>query len=178
MVVSYVIGVFSFALLVDPMNRSRVTEVLTMAYGRFTPIIERWYVAPIALLLLLVALGVLLHALAYGYHRSLNIRGPADNDFRLGGSIWDTVNAVLGFSALYLPVYVAITAVSTWLYFMSSSADSLLFLVVSGGAVVGPLFIYLPAALAGTHPETSFGQAILACSVALGGILLVIGAAT
>ncbi len=178
MVVGWVIGYVSFVLILDTAQQARAIEVLALAYGRFKPIAERWYVPLIALPLLLLCLGIVLHTLAYGYHRSLNVRGPEDNDFRLGGSLWDTINAVLGFSALYVPAHVAFGAVSTWSYFQSQPAQELLLFWVDVGTNVVMLFVYLPAALAGTHPNTSFRQAALASSVAVGGLLFVVSMLT
>jgi hypothetical protein len=172
-VLSWAIGYISFVLLLDSQEQAHAVEVLSTVFKQYKPAIERWWIIPITLPVAIVGFGIVLHVLAYGFHRSLNLRGPEDTDFRLGGSLWDTINAALGFSSLYLVVYATLTAVGTWSMFRSASPAPSWVDFVPGGVVVGA-FLYLPAALAGTHPSTSFSQATLACAVALGGILVVL----
>jgi len=172
-VVSWVIRQICLAILLDPEQQDHASEILAIVYSRFRPVTSNPFIIPLALLLLVLLLGALLHAIAALYHRSLNLRGPEDNDFRLGGSIWDTLNGAFGFAVLYVPSIVGLTSITTFLYFRPEDRLDLTMFWLDVGASVG-LLGYLPVALSGSHPNTSIGQASLATAVGLGGLLMML----
>jgi hypothetical protein len=93
-------------------------------------------------------------------------KAPGKWDPKLGGGVEDSVNAALGFAAVYAPLTAAVICVSSRLgRFTAISAG------VGGVLLAAFLLIYFPWALSATHRRTSVGQAF----VALGGGLVLVG---
>ena len=124
---------------------------------------------PVLGLFVIFACGVVGHALGrlYAVLVTIGKKTPAGKlDPKLGGSIEDSVNATLGFSAVYIPLAVAaITGVSR---VPKDHVIEFGFAVVA--LMVFPL-IYFPWALSSTHRQTTWLQAALAVG---GGIVLAV----
>jgi hypothetical protein len=122
---------------------------------------------PFVALLTVVLVAVLGHLIAKGVARVIRIRALGPSDFTgpdLGGTVEDSVNAALGFAAIFIPIAVGTIA------FASFSSNFWLPVACGLGLSVMALF-YLPLALSATHPNTSFVQSFLALGIAVGGIL-------
>jgi len=124
---------------------------------------------PVLGFFVIFASGVLGHALGRLFTVLVTIgrkTRAGRSDPKLGGSIEDSVNATLGFSAVYLPLAVAVIAGVSRV--PKDHVIEFGFAVVT--LVVFPL-IYFPWALSSTHRETTWLQAALAVG---GGIVLVV----
>jgi hypothetical protein len=128
-----------------------------------------YQVLPILAVFVTLALAVMSHV-SGKFYAALSRRGRTATagrwDPKLAGSIEDSVNAGLGFAAVYVPLAAAVICVSSWLPTHSSMGAS-----VGGLLLAVFLVIYFPWSLSSTHRNTRFGQAFLAFG---GGIVLVL----
>ena len=89
---------------------------------------------------------------------------PSRWDPRLGGTLEDSVNAALGFSAVFSPFATTALCVMNWL-------PVLLWIPGVTGIILAVFIIaYFPLSLSSTHPDTGYFQAALA----LGGAVLIL----
>ena len=127
-----------------------------------------YQVLPLLAVLVTLALAVMSHVFGklYAAFSRLGRKGTAGRwDPKLAGSIEDSVNAALGFSAVYVPSATAVICVTSWL-----PTHRPIGAIVGGLLLAAFLVIYFPWSLSSTHRNTKFGQAFLAFS---GGIVLV-----
>ena len=167
---SHLIMLAGFSALDKPSQR-----IVSTALGLFTRMPHAPWSTGLLFIASLVILSAMFHLIAFGYDRLLNLtersrQAAGASDFRLGGSVWATLNAVLSFATLYLPLVAIIETAGTVSYFHLPFEDQRTLFWLSTTAMVGALFWYLPAALAGTH-RTSFRQALSATALAAGLIL-------
>lgn len=123
-----------------------------------------YYLLPLMGLFAALVLGVTTHLLGKlyaGFSRAFDRTAPGPWDPRLGGTLEDSVNAALGFAAVFLPVATAALCIAarlpqtTWI----SAATSIL--------LVAFVVAYFPLSLASTHPDTGYRQALMATSGAV-----------
>ncbi len=129
---------------------------------------------PIFGLAVIIACGVASHVLAklfmafFTALTTITRNTPnGRSDPKLGGSIEDSVNATLGFSAVFLPLATGTISALSWL-----PKDHWIEPVLAGMLIIVFLFVYFPLALSATHPQTTWPQAALAIG---GGVTLVEG---
>jgi hypothetical protein len=84
----------------------------------------------------------------------------------LGGTVEDSVNAMLGFAALYIPFATALFLAAMW--FMPVTPGGRMPVPALGCVLgmIGSLSLYLPLALAAVHPKTNVVQAWMAFAIA------------
>jgi len=117
-----------------------------------------YYAMPLLGLVAAVMLGIAVHWLGTLYaalSRAFASKAPGPWDPHLGGRLEDSVNAALGFAAIFLPLASAVLSVAAWVRVTWFSA--LLGLLM--GVFV---FVYFSLALAATHPDTGCRQAVMA----------------
>ena len=136
-------------------------DVLRRAFPGVVHLISKPKLIPLLAVVSITFLLAALHLIMATWNWLLNLGPEPDRDFSLGGSVWDTINAGLGFAALFVPLLAAYGAVTTVLMFIPNAKDVAIGLV---GLVVllASVFYYLPGALSGTHRATSFRQAFFA----------------
>ena len=119
-----------------------------------------YHLLPVLGVFMTLVLAVVSHLCGklYAILSRLGAKAPVGKwDPKLGGSVEDSVNAALGFAAVYLPLAAGVICASSWL-----SEDSRIGAAVSG-LFLGVFFlIYFPWSLSSTHRNTGFGQALLA----------------
>ena len=120
---------------------------------------QEYYLLPIAGLFAALILGVATHWLGKlyaGLSTAFDRNAPGPWEPRLGGTLEDSLNAALGFSAVFLPVATTVLCISAWLPPTSwiSAAPSIF--------LIGFIVVYFPLSLACTHPDTGYRQAIIA----------------
>jgi len=120
---------------------------------------------PVLTMIATVAIAVVSHLLGrlFSIVSRLSRRAPSGRwDPKLGGGVEDSVNAALGFAAVYIPlVAVALCGVS-WL-----PGDKAVSAAVVGALLSVFAVVYFPWALSSTHPDTGFFQAFIAFSGAV-----------
>ncbi len=138
-----------------------------------------WKIVPLLLALLVVLVSVLFHLVAKVApliaERKLKSTGADPHQPHLGGTCWDTINAALGFSAFYLPVGIGVYACLT-LFVADPDRDRTLVVVVftfASLSLSAGILGYFPAALAGTHPNTSYVQALVSMMFSITIVVLV-----
>jgi len=125
---------------------------------------------PFVALLTVVLVAVLGHLIAKAVARVLRMPGFRQSDLLgpdLGGTVEDSVNAALGFAAVFIPISVGtidLALFSPNLWVMLSWALAMWVMIL----------IYLPLALSATHPNTSFVQSALAVGVAVCGTMYIV----
>jgi hypothetical protein len=124
--------------------------------------IPLWVLPFVAVLLIIVA-AIVFHIVAtvlvplWMEYRLRSTGAPMSP--HLGGTLWDSLNAALGFSSFYLPLMFVGYAVIIVAHSHADAGTSwILFLGVIALISVS-FFCYFPAALAATHPNTTFLQA-------------------
>jgi hypothetical protein len=121
---------------------------------------------PFVALILIVFVAVIGHMLAKIVARVLTYPVPGTSALPgpdLGGTVEDSVNAALGFGAVFIPIAVGIILLVLWL-------PNFWFVV---GAPLGLAVLslaYLSRALSATHPNTTVVQAFLAIGVAVSAV--------
>jgi hypothetical protein len=134
-------------------------------------------VIPPTVLLVLVASAVVIHVAAR-LAALVRPRAKAAGrwDAYLGGTVEDSVNGVLGFAAVYIPVATSLFLPAIGLS-GAPGGPMPIGAILCVLALVGLLFIYLPLALAAAHPGTRGTQALVSFLVAYGGatVLIVAG---
>lgn len=140
-------------LKADP---SKIVELLRQLDYRLLPVLTM--MATVAIAVVSHLLGKLLSIVSRLSWRASSNRW----DPKLGGGVEDSVNAALGFAAVYIPLVAAALCGVSWV-----PGDK----TVSAG-VVGALLsvfavVYFPWALSSTHPDTGFLHAFLAFSGAV-----------
>ncbi len=115
--------------------------------------------APVAAMLLIVLATIVVHGFAWTW--TLVDERIHLLNAKLGGTVLDSINASLAFSAFYIPVATLCAAIvggvsrarPEW----QSAATEI------AGVFVGVVFlVYYPLALSGAHPDTSYTQAFTA----------------
>jgi hypothetical protein len=81
---------------------------------------------------------------------------PSRWEPRLGGTLEDSVNAALGFAAVFSPVVTTAFCIMNWL------PVRLWIPSVTGLALAGFIIVYFPLSLSSTHPDTRYFQALFA----------------
>jgi len=125
---------------------------------------------PFVALLSVVLIAVLGHVVAKAISRILSIPALGPSDLAgpdLGGTVEDSVNAALGFAAVFIPIAVGAIALSA----LSSRGWVI---ATVGLGLAGMTMVYLPLSLSATHPNTSFAQSFLALGVAITVVTLVL----
>jgi hypothetical protein len=121
---------------------------------------------PFIALILIVLVAVIGHIIAKIVAMILRSPVPDSNSLPgpdLGGTVEDSVNAALGFAAVFIPIGAGTISLATW--------SSSFWLPAVAGLGLGVLaLIYLSRALSATHPNTSVVQAFLAVSVAVSAV--------
>jgi hypothetical protein len=112
-----------------------------------------YHFLPVVAIGVILALAVWIHALAKLY----SLTGRKEKyDPKLGGTIEDSVNAALGYSAVFIPLFVGLICVCSWVPGQTA--------ILITGTLLITLFgmIYFPWSLSSTHPDTGFIQALFA----------------
>jgi hypothetical protein len=125
-----------------------------------------YHLLPLIGLFAALVLAITTHLLGKLFARLLTAVDRATSgrwDPRLGGTLEDSVNAALGFAAVFLPTATAALCIINWLPPTQWIAG------VTGIALAGFIIVYFPLSLASTHRDTGFAQAFLAMG---GGIFL------
>ena len=123
---------------------------------------------PVAALLVAVAVRVVSHVAGKVFARFSEWgRGssPGKWDPKLGGTVEDSVNAALGFVAVFAPLLVSVLFVAEELWVDSRVLTGLL-----GVSLAVFVIAYFPLSLSSAHPNTGVWQAALAFA---GGIVMV-----
>jgi hypothetical protein len=147
-------------------HREFALEVLTKVFPDFSRIwsTDREMI-PLVMGAILIIVVVLFAGVAHGVSRLWALIGDADS--ALGGTLWDTVNAGLGFVAFFLPLQALLFTADVTVHYAALFGDISIrteFILFWLGVLLesASTMLYLPAALSGTHPYTSFKQAGLA----------------
>jgi hypothetical protein len=123
---------------------------------------------PVVAVFLTFILGTLSHVTGKLFERLSRFgqQAPAGTlDPKLDGTIEDSVNAALGFAAVFLPVASGVLSVVSWL-----PARNIVGTAVGSLGLVLFLFVYFPWSLSATHPKTTFANAFVAFA---GGVFLI-----
>jgi hypothetical protein len=123
-----------------------------------------YYLLPLAGLFAALILGVATHVLGKLYarlSRAFERTAPGPWDPRLGGSLEDSVNAALGFAAVFLPVTTAVLCVAARL------PQTNWIVAAASIFLVGFIVVYFPLSLASVHPGTGYRQASMATAGAV-----------
>jgi hypothetical protein len=123
-----------------------------------------YYQLPFIGLFAAVILAVATHILGKLYAKfstAFNRKAPGPWEPQLGGTLENSVNAALGFAAVFLPVTTATLCMIAWL------PQNIWSIVIPVIFLIGFIIVYFPLALACTHPDTGFRQAWLAMAGAM-----------
>lgn len=124
---------------------------------------------PILGVFLSLVLGVVSHFSAKLY-AALSRLGRTGSlgpwEAKLGGSLEASVNAALGFAAVYVPLLAGVLCATSWL----DQGSARIYFVASGVFLAAFLLIYFPWSLSSVHPNTGFRQALVA---SYGGVFLI-----
>ena len=115
-----------------------------------------YYQLPFIGLFATLILAVATHLLGKVYAKistTFDRTAPGPWDPHLGGAIEDSVNAALGFAAVFLPVITAALCIVAWL------PQNIWTMSISAIFLIGFISVYFPLSLACTHPDTGFRQA-------------------
>jgi hypothetical protein len=152
-VVGSLVGALIVAIAVwtRQVPRRDVSEAL----GRIGPhlVLPPWSLIawPIVSVAVIVSVTAIIHGFAAGWHTVRIAAGLEIFDDTLGGGWRDTANALLVANALLSPLMAIVVAAASRL---SRQFEQVLYF-----AFTLSLFGYVVVALAGTHPNTSLGQA-------------------
>ena len=136
--------------------------------GRVAGVLRQldYRVLPAVVLIATLAIAVVTHGLGklYALFDAIGTRrkGKRQTSAKLGGSVEASVNAALGFVAVYTPLVSAAVCGIGWF----SSVRPILVAVV-GGLLALFALVYFPCSLSATHPRTGFWQAFLAFAGAI-----------
>jgi hypothetical protein len=123
---------------------------------------------PVVAVIVTFVLGTLSHVTGKLFERLSRFGQQASAgalEPKLDGAIEDSVNAALGFAAVFLPVASGVLSAVSWL-----PAKNVVGTAVGSLGLVLFLFVYFPWSLSSTHRKTTFANAFVAFA---GGVFLI-----
>jgi hypothetical protein len=117
-----------------------------------------YHLLPLFGLFAALVLAIATHVLGklFAQFSALGNKKPGRWDPRLGGTLEDSVNAALGFAAVFLPTATTALCIINWL------PVRLWIPGVMGIFLAVFIVAYFPFSLSSTHPDTVYSQALLA----------------
>ena len=134
------------------------------------PTVE-YHLLPLIGLFAALVLAIMTHLfgkLFIQFSAAFDHRKPGRWDPRLGGTLEDSINAALGFAAVFLPTATTVLCIMNWLPVRFWIPG------VTGIVLAGFIIVYFPLSLSSTHPATGYIQSFLAFGGAVVSFLMVL----
>ncbi len=170
------VGVITSTLIVSITSLLKNGPELGPASAYLSAIVGNFNVllAPVMFMAVFV-IAMVVHGLAQLHvgRRHIRLMQPGDLGY-LGGTIEDSVNAFLAFSAMFLPLSASFVTMILIVGAMAPGLAEIVVLPLSVAVGAISMLFHLPAALSTTHPRTSFREALFALLGALSTVVLLI----